>query len=965
MDPAPVPSEGRAGGGRSAIADSDHDYMGKMFTRKRAFGHASRLPAVYFGQAELVENDTKAFQPGLTGPAADTAEGGRVAEAEGMVQGPEEAGPWYTWGPYLSERAWGTVREDYSDNGDAWSSFPYEQSTSRAYRWSEDGLAGLSDIWQDLCFSVALWNGRDSHLKERLYGLSGHQGNHGEDVKEYYWYRDATPSHSWLRWRYHYPQAAFPYEDLIKVNAERDRSEPEYELMDTGVFDDDRFWQVNVDYAKDDPTDIYIRISVTNVGPDADTIHVLPHLWFRDTWSWGRRHRRPEVRHVSRPNGAGSIIAEHWRAGIYHLDAASGPEGHPTALFCDNATNTAALWGPEVPKVSDFPKDGINNHVVHGEDTVAPELAGTKSAWWYQFEVPAGETVELRLRLWSPSEGNEIVEDWAAHKFDSVMADRESEADEFYTALVEPELERTPAELAVMRDAFAGMVWTKQFYRYDVKLWLDGDPNEPSPPPGHALIRNQSWRHFDAYDVLSMPDKWEYPWFAAWDLAFHTVVFAHIDPEFAKYQLAVMMREWYMHPNGALPAYEWSFDDRNPPVHAWAVLRVYEIDGSRDQEFLAAMFQKLLINFTWWVNRVDAQGNNVFEGGFLGLDNIGPIDRTHVPAGCRIEQADGTAWMAFYCLCMLRIGMRLAATDQSYRSMMLKFLEHFAGITDGISEAGMWDPADGFFYDQLVEPDDTRIPLRVKSVVGLMPVLAAAYVESTSEAYVKNADRLERRFSQFLRRRGLDTPDLDRAGFVYRSDDESGSKLLLTVVDPERLKRVLMEVLSEDSMLSPYGIRSLSLRHLDDPFHVTVGGEEFRVNYEPAESTTPMYGGNSNWRGPVWFPINHLIIEALERYYMYLGDDFQVECPTGSGNLMNLQQVSDELSRRLISLFLPDENGRRPCFGDTEKFISDPKWNSLAQFHEYFNGDDGAGVGASHQTGWTGLVADLIIGRKG
>lgn len=912
-----------------------------------------------------MQNDAETFHPGLVGPAANTTEGQRVAEAAGMIQGPEEAGPWYTWGPYLSERAWGTVREDYSDNGDAWAFFPYEQSTSRSYRWNEDGLAGLSDIWQDICFSVALWNGRDETLKERAFGLAGPSGNHGEDVKEYYWYRDATPSHSWMQWRYHYPQAAFPYDELRQVNAARDRTEPEFELIDTGVFNDDRYWQVDVDYAKDSPTDIYVRIRVTNKGPDRDRIHVLPHMWFRDTWSWGRRHRRPEVRHVSRDNGSGTIVAEHWRAGDYHLDAASGPEGHPIALFCENQTHNSKIWGDAVPDTTPYPKDGINDHVLHAAQTVNPELIGTKSAWWYAFDVDPGETVELRLRLWSPTEGDEVTPGWAAQKFEHVMTARENDADEFYEALVPPEQHRSPEECAVMRHAFAGMIWTKQFYRYDVKLWLDGDPDEPPPPPGHQSIRNSAWRHFDAYDVLSMPDKWEYPWFAAWDLAFHAVVFAHIDPEFAKYQLSVMMREWYMHPNGAMPAYEWSFDDRNPPVHAWAVLRVYEIDGSRDHEFLATMFQKLLINFTWWVNRVDAQGNNVFEGGFLGLDNIGPIDRTHVPAGCRIEQADGTAWMAFYCLCMLRIGMRLAATDGAYRSMMLKFLEHFAGITDGMAAAGMWDPSDGFFYDQLVEPDGTRIPLRVKSVVGLMPVLAAAYIESSSEGYIKNADRLERRFSQFLRRRGLDTTELDRAGFVYRTDDESGSKLLLTVVDPERLRRVLTEVLSEDSMLSDFGIRSLSRRHLADPFRVAVGGEEFRVDYEPAESSTPMYGGNSNWRGPVWFPINHLIIEALERYYMYLGDDFLVECPTGSGNMMNLKQVADELSRRLISLFLPGEHGWRPCFGEAPKFANEPDWNSIPLFYEYFNGEDGAGIGASHQTGWTGLVADLVIGRRG
>ena len=933
-----------------------HAWLNHLESLRQAIAPSIRHPIPV---ANEKRNPSPAYKP-LT---ADTAEGQRMAEAGGIMYGPEEAGAWYEWGPYLSERAWGTVREDYSDNGDAWSSFPYEQSTSRAYRWSEDGLAGLSDIWQDICVGLVVWNGRDSHLKERLFGLTGHQGNHGEDVKEYWWYRDATPSHSWMSWRYHYPQQAFPYQDLVDTNASRDRTQPEYELMDTGIFDKG-YWRVDVDYAKRDPSDMQIRIRVKNSGPEKDTLHVLPHLWFRDTWSWGRRHRRPQARHVSRPNGAGTIVAEHWRAGLYHLDAARGPDGeYPIALFCDNATNGRAIWGPEAPVTSPYPKDGINDHVIHGAQTVNPERIGTKAAWWYKLELEPGETAEVRLRLWSPTEGDHAEPGWPGEQFDSVMEQREREADEFYAALVPPE--RGEESIAVMRQAFAGMIWTKQFYRYDTKLWLDGDPHEPPPPEGHKHIRNQSWRHFDAYDVLSMPDKWEYPWFAAWDLAFHTVVFAHIDPEYAKYQLTVMLREWYMHPNGAIPAYEWSFDDRNPPVHAWAALRVFEIDGSQDHEFLASVFHKLLINFTWWVNRVDADGNNVFEGGFLGLDNIGPIDRTHVPAGCLIEQADGTSWMAFYCLAMLRISLRLTAVDGSYRSMMLKFLEHFAAITDGMSSAGMWDPADGFFYDQLVRPDGEKVPLRVKSVVGVIPVMAAAFLQSDTVDYAANADRMERRFSQFLRRRGLDTTELDRTGFVYRSDSEAGSKLLLTVVDPERLRRVLMEVLGEDSMLSPYGIRSLSRRHLDDPFTVKVDGQEFRVDYEPAESATPMYGGNSNWRGPIWFPINHLVIEALERYYMYLGDEFIVECPTGSGVMMNLNEVAEELRARLTRLFLPGEDGRRPCFGTTARFSDDPEWNDLVMFHEYFDGDNGAGIGASHQTGWTGLIADLIIGRRG
>ncbi|TAK70434.1 MAG: glucosidase [Actinomycetota bacterium] len=879
-----------------------------------------------------------------------------MADAGSPEYGPEEAGPWYRWGPYLSERGWGSVREDYSADGDAWKSFPYDHARSRAYRWNEDGLAGLSDLHQDICLAMAFWNGRDDHLKERLFGLSGPEGNHGEDAKEYWWYLDATPSHAWLRWRYHYPQAAFPYDDLRATNARRDRTEPEYELLDTGVFDDDRYWSIDVSYAKDSPTEIFVRVQVTNEGPEADTIHVLPQLWCRDEWTWGRRHQRPEVRFDN-----GRIVCEHWRAGVYHLQAAPGPDGvMPEALFCDNETNVARVFGAtDVPSPA-YPKDGINDHIVAGAPTVNPARVGTKAAWHHVVTVPAGQTVELRFRLWSPSSEPEIETDWAGTDFDRVLAQREREADEFYATLGPAGC--APAELQVMRSAFAGMIWTKQFYRYDVRLWLTGDPGSPPPPDGHQHIRNSNWRHFDAYDVLSMPDAWEYPWFAAWDLAFHTVVFAHVDPGYAKYQLLLMLREWYMHPNGALPSYEWNFDDRNPPVHAWAAIRVFEIDGGRDHAFLERVFHKLLLNFTWWVNRVDADGNNVFEGGFLGLDNIGPIDRSHLPGGWRIEQADGTAWMAFYCLSMLRIALRLTEHNEVYGSLALKFLEHFAAITDGFTTADMWDPSDGFFYDQLVLPAGERVPLRVRSVVGVIPLLAAALLEPIPG--VTATERTRRRVFDFMRRRGVDEDaiDTDKAGFVFRAPQAAG--LLLTVVDPERLRRVLLEVLSEDSLLSPYGVRSLSQRHRDDPFVVRVADQEFRIDYEPAESTTAMYGGNSNWRGPVWFPINHLVVEALERYHMYLGDTFTVECPTGSGTMMTLQQVADELRRRLISLFLPGAGRVAPAFGERDRW-TDSRWSQHPLFFEYFDGDTGAGLGASHQTGWTGLVADLIIGRKG
>ena len=886
-----------------------------------------------------------------------TGEQERMADCGDYRFGPEEAGPWYLWGPYLAERAWGTVREDYSDDGDAWRYLPYDEARSRTFRWSEDGILGFCDLHQDLAFSLAMWNGRDSHVKDRFFGLDGWQGNHGEDAKDYWWYDDATPSHAWLRAHYHYPQSAFPYEQLVSVNGSRTRQDPEFELLDTGAFDEDRYWIVDVAYAKNDPTDTAIRIRVTNAGPDTDTLHLLPSAIFRDTWSWGKGRPVPQF-----ALDAGSIIADHWRLGTYHLDAASASDGTaPEALFCDNRTNTDRVFG--TPLDRPYPKDGISDYVVHGAATVNPDHQGTKCSWHYALTVPAGETVEVRLRLWSPSEGDHPDPGWAESRFDDLMALRQREADEFYAGLTPPHASADQAD--IMRRAFAGMIWCKQFFRYDVSRWLDGDPTEPPPPPGHAHSRNMRWRHLDAYDVMSMPDSWEYPWFAAWDLAFHTVVFSHIDAEYAKYQLLLMLREWYMHPNGALPAYEWNFDDVNPPVHAWAAIRVFEIDGARDLDFLARVFQKLLINFTWWVNKVDREGNNVFEGGFLGLDNIGPIDRSHLPEGYVIEQADGTSWMAFYALMMLRMAIRLAPHDDAYAPMALKFLEHFATITDGMAAVGLFDAEDGFFYDQLVRPDGTREPIRVRSLVGVIPVLAGAFIDQGSRFAA--SPRYQQRLADFLRRRGVDhdaNGTTHTTGFLQLRHDDDGNKALLTVVDPDRLRRVLLEVLSEDSMLSPYGLRSVSKRLEGAPYQINVDGQEYGIDYEPAESTTPIYGGNSNWRGPVWFPINHLVIEALERYYLYLGDDFTVECPTGSGVMMNLQEVAAEIRRRLISVFEEAPDGTRPVFGGSERFQKDPRWHDPL-FYEYFHGDNGAGLGASHQTGWTGLVADLIIGRRG
>ena len=877
------------------------------------------------------------------------AERARMATVGRPEDGLEYAGPWYTWGPYLSERAWGTVREDYSDDGDAWRSFGHDEARSRAYRWNEDGLAGLCTLHQDLCLGLALWNGRDPYLKERLFGLTGHEGNHGEDAKEYWWYVDATPSHSHLRWRYHYPQAAFPYEQLRSANAARGRHEPEYELLDTGVFAEDRYWTVEVTYSKASPTDIAMTIIVTNNGPDDETLHVLPHLWFRDSWSWGTKHLPPVLRLEN-----GDLLAEHERAGVYRLAAAPGPDGAlPTALFCDNATNSEKLYGS--PGSSAYPKDAINDHVVDDAATANPAQTGTKAAWWYRIEVPAGETVELRLRLFSPTEGDEAEADWAGPTFERTRLDRATEADAYYASLIPATTPPEQAELA--RQAFAGMVWGKQFYRYDVPLWLDGDPDEPTPPPGHRTVRNARWRHFDAYDILSMPDPWEYPWFAAWDLAFHSVTFAHIDPAFAKYQLVLLCREWFMHPNGALPAYEWSFDDVNPPVHAWAALRVFDIEdqatGVRDYGFLERVFQKLLMNFTWWVNREDVEGNNVFGGGFLGLDNIGPIDRSKLPPGIRLDQSDGTAWMAFYAITMLRIALVLAENDVVYEDIATKFFEHFAAITEGAAESGLWDPADGFFYDQLVRPDGARSPLRVKSVVGVIPVLAALDI---AESTTLPRTRLRKRFADFLARKGLSA---DGCGFVTRT--ATNDRVMLAVVDPERLRRVLVELLDEEGMLSPYGIRSLSKRHAAEPFSVEIDGATFTVGYEPAESQTYLYGGNSNWRGPVWFPINHLIVEALEHYDHYLGPDFTVECPTGSGVHVTLGGVAAELRSRLVGLFVAGPSGVRPANAGAGLLASDPRWSATPLFYEYFDGDDGHGLGASHQTGWTGLIADLIV----
>ena len=842
---------------------------------------------------------------------------------------------WKKWGPYLSERAWGTVREDYSEHGEAWDYFPHDHARSRAYRWSEDGLGGISDSAQQLCLAFTFWNGRDPILKERIFGLTGNEGNHGEDAKEYWWFLDSTPTHSWMRWRYVYPQTEFPYESLGEENRGRGRLDPEFELLDTGAFDGDRYWEITVDYAKKDVDDWCIRASVRNAGPEAATLHVLPTLWFRNTWSCGIDDRRPTI-----VDKDGALVADHHSLGRMTLTGSPGS----TSVFCDNESNAERLWGTSG---SVFPKDGIGNHVVNGDTTVNPEGVGTKASLWYLLDVPAGQTREIRLRF--ARGGHSTGPDFAR-----TLTTREREANEFYSDLTPDAAD--DEESMILRQAFAGMLWSKQFFHYDVERWLDGDPAGPPPPANRKSGRNRQWRHLNNHDIISMPDAWEYPWYAAWDLAFHCVALAHVDPEFAKGQLRLMCREWYMHPNGQLPAYEWAFGDVNPPVHAWAALRVFEIDGSNDFEFLAQIMHKLLINFTWWVNRKDADGKNVFEGGFLGLDNIGPIDRSaQLPVDGHLEQSDGTAWMAMYCLDLLEMALVLAQHDKSYEDIATKFFEHFSYIASAIHDRGLWDHDDGFYYDVLQITHGERIPLKVRSIVGVLPMVATSTLgEATLTALPSFTEHLE----WFLaNKQTLAT----NAHETHVRDGSEGR--LLSIVSPDRLDRVLRYVLDENEMLSAHGVRALSAMHREHPFSVELGGTKFEVDYEPGESTSGLFGGNSNWRGPVWFPINYLVIEATRRFARFFGDDHLVECPTGSGNLLNLTQVADELARRLISLFRDDDNGRRPCFGDVEKMQTDGRWHDNLLFHEYFHGDTGKGLGASHQTGWTGLVADLIIRR--
>jgi hypothetical protein len=861
------------------------------------------------------------------------AEVGRRDEADaGIVR-------WRLWGPYLSERGWGSVREDYSADGDAWAYFPFDQARSRAYRWNEDGMGGICDIEQMLCVAFSFWNGQDPFLKERPFGLSNNQGNHGEDVKDYWWYLDSTPTHSWMTWRYHYPKKRFPYEDLVNVNAGRTKDDPEYELLDTGIFDGDDYWAITINYAKADADTMQIEVTAKNVGGEAATLHVLPTMWFRNRWAWKDGRAKPEI-----GLKGNALRAEQEKLGVFVLSG----DGSPLPLFCENETNVSRCFG--AAETTPFPKDGINDHVVSGAATVNPANTGTKSALHYQLTADPGESATIRL-VFAP-EGHKID---FGDAFSALMTQRRAEADAFYATLA-PE-DATADESLIMRQAFAGMLWNKQFYNYSVDRWLIGDATQPAPPPERLSGRNATWHHFQAMDVLSMPDTWEYPWFASWDLAFHCVALAHVDAQFAKRQLILLLREWYMHPSGQLPAYEWSFDDANPPVHAWAALRVFEIDGSRDYDFLERVFHKLLINFTWWVNRKDTEGNNVFEGGFLGLDNIGPFNRSMLPEDFgHLEQSDGTAWMAAYCLGLLQVALVLAHHDDTYEDVATKFFEHFAYIAYAMGSQGLWNDEHGFYFDVLHHADGTFQPLEAYSTVGLIAICAVAVLNPDTAQKLPN---FTRRMEWFLHNK----PDYAEViAHITKGGDDKNR--LFSVVSPERLVRILERVLDPEQFLGDCGIRALSKVHAQHPLEFDINGISARLDYEPGESTSGLFGGNSNWRGPIWFPINYLLIESLRRYAAFFGDELTVEFPTGSGEQHTLGTVADALSDRLVGLFRRQESGKRPIFGDNVTLQDDPNWRDLIVFSEYFHGDTGKGLGASHQTGWTGLVADLIACRN-
>ena len=910
-----------------------------------------------------------------TDPSADY----QTPEQQRLEAHKQKRADWKKWGPYLSERQWGTVREDYSPKGEAWDYFPHDQARSKAYRWGEDGILGICDDQQRLCFALSMWNTRDPILKERFFGLTGNEGNHGEDVKEYYFYLDSTPTHSYMKALYKYPQAEYPYDHLLEENEKRDRTQPEYELMDTGIFEGDRYFDVQVEYAKANTDDLLVQISVTNRGPETAELHLLPTLWFRNTWTWDSSSLKPSISarlsngdvsmlatnhpdlgqqwlYCQAPNGSAPSNAS--AAGKW-VELRERSRQQPGLLFTENETNKEKLF--DVANASPYVKDAFHRYVIEGETTaVNPQQTGTKAAVHYHLKVASGDTQTIKLRLANDAAISEPL----GAGFEQVFTARKEEADKFYHQL--SPFVHTDDLKNVQRQAFAGMMWGKQYYLYDVSTWLKGDPSTITPPKERQRGRNKHWHHLDSQDILSMPDTWEYPWFAAWDTAFHCLPLALIDAEFAKQQLDVMTREWYMHPNGQLPAYEWAFGDVNPPVHAWATWRIYKIErkmtGKGDRLFLERLFQKLLLNFTWWVNRKDTEGNNVFEGGFLGLDNIGVFDRSKpLPTGGRLEQADGTSWMAMYCLDMLAIALELALENPVYEDMATKFFEHFIYISEAMNASDehatqLWDEEDGFFYDVLHLPDTTRFPIKIRSLVGLMPLYATTTLEP----------ELMERLPGFLERLEwfeANRPALSKNITSIESVNREGTlqkRRMLSVVKPDKLRRILAKMLKPHEFLGPTGIRALSRFHKDNPYTFDVNGKIYRVDYEPAESSLALFGGNSNWRGPVWFPTNYLLIESLQRYHHFFGDDFKIECPYGSGNEMNLWDVAAQLEKRMIGTFIRNEKGERPVYGNNAVFQNDPHWRDYILFYEYFNGDTGEGLGASHQTGWTGLVAKLI-----
>jgi len=864
---------------------------------------------------------------------------------------------WKKWGPYLSERAWGTVREDYSPYGNFWEFFSHDHARSRVYRWNEDGLAGLSDDEQRLCFALTLWNGQDAILKERLFGLTNPEGNHGEDVKEYYYYLDSTPTHSYMKMLYKYPQRAFPYADLVETNRQRGKQQLEYELVDTGIFDENRYFDVFIEYAKADADEILIRITAFNRGPAVADLYLLPTLWFRNTWIWGWEHDkipRPSMKEISSEKNVKWIEISHATLGKYLFVS----EGVEALLFTENETNTERLFGS--PNATPYVKDAFHQYVVYGrKEAVNPQGVGTKAAALFHRQIGVGESVTVRLRLMREDLSEDLRETPFA-SFDEIFVKRQSEADEFYADLQPSTLSED--ERNVQRQAFAGMLWSKQYYHYNIEEWLHGDPAQPAPVPARKKGRNHEWRHLNANDIISMPDKWEYPWFAAWDLAFQCIPLALVDPEFAKKQLLLLGHEWYQHPNGQVPAYEGALGDVNPPVLAWAAWRVYKIDKRQrregDRSFLERMFHKLMLNFTWWVNRKDAEGLNVFQGGFLGLDNIGLFDRSRpLPTGGHIEQSDGTSWMGMFCLNMLAISLELAVHNSAYEDIALKFFEHFLFIAEAMNniageDISLWDDEDEFFYDVLHLENGENIPLKIRSMVGLIPLFAVTTIEPS---LLDKVTQFKHHLEWFLEHR----PDL--ASLVsHWQVPKMGSRRLLAILRGHRMKRVLYRMLDENEFLSPYGIRALSRIYADQPYALGVEGATYTVGYQPAESDSGLFGGNSNWRGPIWFPVNFLIVESIQQFHHYYSDDFLVECPTHSGNKISLNQIADELSRRMINIFLRDANGRRPVFGGTETFQNDIHWRDYIPFHEYFHGENGAGIGASHQTGWTGIVAKLI-----